>query len=548
LAVIQFFGFIIATFVTMVLIPPLVHAAEWMHVVDMPAARKVHTTPVPRLGGLAMATGALLPPLLWATMQPEMVGYLIGVVIILFFGLWDDVKGIDYRLKFLGQFIAVIVVVLYGGVVIRFVPFSGLDPLPDIVALPLTVIALVGVTNAINLADGLDGLAGGTTLLSLGVMAVLAYSSGDSNLLLATVSVIGSIVGFLRFNTYPARVFMGDGGSQFLGFSAGTLLIILTQKTSTALSPAIALLILGLPILDTVMVMIERMYEGRSPFLPDKKHIHHKLLALGFNHYEAVFVVYALQTLLIAAAYFLRFESDALILSVYVLFCISLVIFLKGAMRAGWVLHAQHRVHAAPVPRWIQWLREDQRMLKVAFYFAVVAIPCYFFLGAVLVERVPSDIGVLSSLLLLVLLALYFRHRHRPFNIIERACAYVAGICVVYLVQVMPGTLADFVLLRNILFVAMTMAVAIGFRFSKERFRITPMDFIVILVALAVPNLPDVGLATGNVGAGVAMLIVLFYGIELVLNNIWRRWDVMRLTTALTLAVLGFRGIAGALA
>jgi len=187
-------------------------------------------------------------------------------------------------------------------------------------------------------------------------------------------------------------------------------------------------------------------------------------------------------------------------------------------------------------------------MLKVAFYFAVVAIPCYFFLGAVLVERVPSDIGVLSSLLLLVLLALYFRHRHRPFNIIERACAYVAGICVVYLVQVMPGTLADFVLLRNILFVAMTMAVAIGFRFSKERFRITPMDFIVILVALAVPNLPDVGLATGNVGAGVAMLIVLFYGIELVLNNIWRRWDVMRLTTALTLAVLGFRGIAGALA
>ena len=305
-----FFSFIVATFVTMVLISPLVRLANRWHVVDMPAARKVHKTPVPRLGGLAMTIGAILPPLMWTTMDSQMAGFLCGIVVILFFGAWDDIKGLDFRLKFLGQIIAVLTVVLYGGVVIRYLPFFGLEPLPDYVAIPLTVFALVGVTNAINLADGLDGLAGGITLLSLGIIGILAYPTGDSRVLLLTASVIGSIVGFLRFNTYPARIFMGDAGSQFLGFSAGVLVVMLTQESNTALSPALPVMILGLPLLDTAMVIGERLYEGRSPFLPDKNHIHHKLLTLGFDHYEAVFVIYLLQTLLVAAAYFLRFETD----------------------------------------------------------------------------------------------------------------------------------------------------------------------------------------------------------------------------------------------
>ena len=137
---------------------------------------------------------------------------------------------------------------------------------------------------------------------------------------------------------------MGDGGSQFLGFSAGVLVVMLTQETNTALSPALPLMILGLPILDTLMVMTERLFEGRSPFLPDKNHIHHKLLSLGFNHYEAVFVIYLLQSLLVAAAYFLRFESDWLIIALYGMFCLALVGFLKVAMAAGWRIHGhQHQ-------------------------------------------------------------------------------------------------------------------------------------------------------------------------------------------------------------
>jgi UDP-GlcNAc:undecaprenyl-phosphate GlcNAc-1-phosphate transferase len=303
-------------------------------------------------------------------------------------------------------------------------------------------------------------------------------------------------------------------------------------------------MILGLPLLDTVMVMTERIIERRSPFLPDNNHIHHKLLALGFNHHEAVFVIYVLQTLLVAGAYLLRFESDWLIIAVYALFCALLIGSLKRTKAAGWRMHGhQHGARSRVVPDWIAWLRRDEHILKIAFYFAVVAIPSYLLLGAFFVERVPGDIGALACMLLIVLLLLYFRRRRKPFSTIERACTYVAGICVVYLVQVMPGALADFGVQRNTLFAAMTIAVAIGFRFSKERFRVTSMDYLVILVALVVPNLPEVKLHADHVGISIAMLIVLLYGMELVLNNMWRNWDVMRLTTYVTFAVLGLRGV-----
>jgi UDP-GlcNAc:undecaprenyl-phosphate GlcNAc-1-phosphate transferase len=158
---------------------------------------------------------------------------------------------------------------------------------------------------------------------------------------------------------------------------------------------------------------------------------------------------------------------------------------------------------------------------------------------------VPRDIGVLALALLVVLLALYFKYRHKPFNIVERACAYIAGICVVYLVQLRPGDPGGLGVYCGILFAAMTLAVVIGFRVGAERFRITPMDFLVIFIALALPNLPDLNLKVEHLGLGVAMIIVLFYSIELVLNNLWRRWDVMRFTTYATLAVLGFSGIMG---
>jgi UDP-GlcNAc:undecaprenyl-phosphate GlcNAc-1-phosphate transferase len=540
-----FFSFVLAAFVTMVLVPPLVHVAQWLHAAEFPAERKVHSTPMPRLGGLAMAIGAVLPLVMWTSPIAQAAPLLGGIAIIVFFGVWDDITPLDFRVKFLGQFLAVLVVVTTGDVVIRSLPFVS-DPLPGYIGVPLTVFVLVGVTNAINLSDGLDGLAGGVTFLSLAAIAVLAYIAADAGfLLLATMSIMGSILGFLRFNTYPARIFMGDGGSQFLGFSAGVLAILLTQSANTAVSPALPLLVLGLPILDTLLVIGERIYEGRSPFVADRKHIHHRLLALGFHHYEAVVVIYALQSCLIVAAYFLRFESDALILALYALFCVSIVGFLKIAPRSGWRLHGADDARATNAPAWLRWCRRDQRLLKVAFYSAMIGIPAFFLVGALFVDSVPRDIGVLATVLLVVLLGLYFRYRHQPFSMVEKASAYVAGIFIVYLVQVRPGALAGLSSYCAILFVTMTIAVAIGFRLGRDRFRTTPMDYLVIFTALVVPNVPAVGVRFEHTSIAVAMIIVLFYSIELVLNSIWRRFDVMRFTTYVTLALLGIRGVMG---
>ena len=538
---------IVATFVTVVLIPPLVRLAERLHAYDLPGTRKVHERPIPRLGGVAMVVGTVLPLLLWAPLDAQLVAYLCGVGIILVFGVWDDVRNLGYGLKFLGQVVAALVVIVFGDVVIRSLPFGGLDPLPDAIAIPLTLVALVGITNAINLADGLDGLAGGITLLSLTAIGLLAYPVGAAGVLLPAAAVGGSIVGFLRFNTYPARIFMGDGGSQFLGFSAGVLAVVLTQQAHPSLSPALPLLLLGLPVLDTAMVIGERLWEGRSPFKPDQNHLHHKLLSLRLHHYEAVFAIYVLQTLLLGAAYFLRYESDALIVAVYLVFCVALLGVLKFAIGHQWRLRERPHPRQAPfVPGWLQWLREGKRVLKAAFYFTVIAIPVYLVLAASLVERVPLDVWLLACGLLAVVFVLYLRGQGQPFTLVERACAYIVCASVVYLVYLAPGALAGFNVYRNVLFAGMTIAVVIGIRLSQERFRLTPMDFLIVLLALVIPSvlrIEDAPAAVGSPAVAVIMVVILFYGVEMVLNNIWRRWDVMRFTVIATLAVLVLRGM-----
>lgn len=544
---ILFFSFIIAVFVTMVLIPPLMRSAVRLQIIDIPDARKVHTEAIPRIGGVAMVAGAVLPMIMWLAPQNESIAFLLGVGIILFFGVWDDRKNLDYRLKFLGQIIAVLVVAIYGGVVIKYVPFWGLDPLPDYLAIPLTLFVLLGITNAINLSDGLDGLAGGTTMMSLGVMAFMAYAVDGLDLVLIAVSVMGAILGFLRYNTHPARIFMGDGGSQFLGFSVGVLAIMLTQQVNPVFSPVVPVMILGLPILDTLMVMGQRIYEGRSPFSPDKNHIHHKLLALGFDHYEAVLLIYMVQSVLVLGGFFLRYQSDLLILSLYLLFCVTVIVSFRVAAATGWRKPGpQTGQRRSFLARWVHWLREDCRLLRAVFYFSGITIPAYLFLVSALVESVPMDIGFLVAALFLVMLVFYFRLSGQPFSIVERAVAYVTAVIVIYLAQAAPGPLADFMLHRNIFFVTLAVAVAIGFRFSRaDGFRMSPMDFLVIFIAIAVPNLPGSHFQHANVGEGIAKLIVLFYGIELVLTNIGSRWNVARYAMFVTLGTLGLRGIWG---
>jgi UDP-GlcNAc:undecaprenyl-phosphate GlcNAc-1-phosphate transferase len=248
--------FVIALVMTIALIPPLIQYSGRLKLVDVPGGRKVHMTAIPRVGGIAMVLSILIPVFLWVEVDPAVLSLLLGIGVIFVFGIWDDRGDLDYRLKFAGQIIAAGIVVLYGDIAIKVVPFFGFDPVSPWFYIPLSIFVLVAVTNAINLADGLDGLAAGVVLLSLAGVAILALLADSTNLLLITLAVIGAIAGFLRFNTYPARIFMGDTGSQFLGFSAGVLMIMLTQQVNTALNPAIPLLLFGLPLFDTLFVIM----------------------------------------------------------------------------------------------------------------------------------------------------------------------------------------------------------------------------------------------------------------------------------------------------
>jgi len=307
--------FLLAMVVTMAWLPVFAKVATRWGIVDRPGTRKVHTTPIPRVGGLAMVIGVLVAALIVIPLEPHDRWFLIGAGVLALFGAADDRFDLDYRLKLVGQLLAILIVVLPADIQIHSITLDERLLLPSWLSVPLTVFFLVGITNAINLADGLDGLAGGTTFLCLGALAMLSHSGGELVTAALSMAFAGAILGFLRFNTFPASIFMGDAGSQVLGFAVGVLSLRATQSGNSALSAAMPILLLALPILDTLSVMVQRVSEGRSPFSPDKNHIHHKLLALGFSHHEAVMVIYAVQADLFLLAYWMRYESDLAILA-----------------------------------------------------------------------------------------------------------------------------------------------------------------------------------------------------------------------------------------
>ena len=531
--------FIVALLVTMAGIIALVRLATPWLPVDLPGMRKIHSAPIPRIGGVAMAIGVFVAALAMTTLQAQDRWFLLACAIVAIFGALDDRLDLDYRLKFAGQLIAVVIVVTLGGVQVSSITLDDRILLPAYLSVPLTVLFLVGVTNAINLADGLDGLAGGTTFLCLCAIALLA-KLGDTGTC-ATLALVfaGAVLGFLRFNTYPASVFMGDAGSQLLGFATGVLSVRATQGAATAVSAALPVLLLAFPLLDTLSVFVQRISEGRSPFSADKNHIHHRLLALGFRQYEAVAIIYLVQAGLFVGAYLLRYSSDLLIIGVVALFFLVTIAALQIASRAGWRARHPQSLMAS-----LTRLRRGVRHLPLASYLAIV-----FGLGIFATTIVAEVTTVLSRdirTLLIALLALVgfllCVKRDTPLNVIEKVALYVTATVLVYLdTFVLPASKVH----STISWVAvsiMAVAVAIRLRLSYEkRFRLTPLDLIVLFMALVVPSvLGSLGLPHGGALA-IAKLFVVYYAVEMLIAQRQAMW--MRVATASVLASLALRSL-----
>ena len=535
-----FLAFVVALSVTAALIPVLARWAPSIGLTDAPGPRKVHSVPVPRIGGVAMGAGILVTIGVTLDLTPTVRGLLFGLSVLLFFGIWDDRANLDYRMKFAGQILAVGLCMLAGGVRIGTLMIGGFDGLSPIVSDLVTFLFLMGITNAVNLADGLDGLAGGLVLLCLCAIAVFATASGNSTVTAIALIEAGAVLGFLRYNTHPARIFMGDAGSQMLGFSVGALALLATQGETSPLSAALPLLLLGLPIMDTVTVMLTRMRAGKSPFAADRNHLHHRLLALGFAHREAVLIIYVMQVGLVLLAYFLRFESDLDVIVAYVAFAATVLWLLHRASHSGWRLG---QVELTGFRRYLNGITPTARLPALALGIMTTCLVVYATTVLASSHRVGIDLGLMSLAMLVVLLALTSWKAERSLQWFDRAAAYISVVLLVYLDQTMPHKPPLMTTFSWTIVGITGVAAIVRFWFSPtRRFELTTLDLIVIFIALVLPNLPGSIALPADLPGGIAKALILLYVVEMLLTIDFKRL-MPRVFLAVTLAVIAGRAL-----
>ena len=532
----------------MALIPVFSRVAGKMHVLDVPDWRKVHGRPIPRVGGLAMAIGALISALLWIQPGSFAYAFLIGASIIVVVGFLDDVRGIDYRVKFIGQIAAALVLILVGG--IKITTLGNLLPesvvLPDWFAIPFTLIVIVGVTNAINLADGLDGLAGGICLISLSCLGYLSFLEGDTLIIFLAVSLCGAILGFLRFNTFPATVFMGDTGSLLIGFSVIALTLNLTQG-QTPLSPVLPLLIIGFPVIDTFTVMVERLVQGRPLFFADKKHLHHKLIGLGLFHTEAVFTIYVVQAVFVVSAFALRYHSEWLLLGLYLGLAGLFVGGLLLGERKKWRFKRQGYFDKMIKGR-LKTLRERKVFIRGPFAVVKVGLPLLIGVTCFLPESIPGSFAIACAIAGgTVALGHFAQKPWGRWVFITTLYLFIPFIIFFTEAQGGPWVVNGWAKLYNASYVFLALCVVLTMRATKRRqgFRLTPTDFLILFMVLAVSLLPGEYAKEYHLGPIAVRIAVLFFSYEVLIGELRDNLGPLTWATVAALFLVAARSLFG---
>jgi UDP-GlcNAc:undecaprenyl-phosphate GlcNAc-1-phosphate transferase len=286
--------YVVSLFVSYLSIIALSASAEKFKLIDIPDNnRKLHTEPKPLVGGLGIVAGVLAALLLFFPVV-KFLSFIISILIILVVGVIDDRFDISFKWRFIVQITAALVTMTYfpGMHLNSFGNLLGFGVVTTgVLVIPVTVFCVLGVINAINMIDGLDGLAGTTSLIAFISFAVLSWLNDMSYFMLLSLAFAGALAAFLRFNWYPSRLFMGDAGSMTLGFVLAFFSVELSQKSGSIVSPVAALLVLAVPVTDTLTVMAKRIMSGKNPFTPDKTHFHHILRDMGFNHAGVVIII-----------------------------------------------------------------------------------------------------------------------------------------------------------------------------------------------------------------------------------------------------------------
>ena len=329
------FALILALAISFACTPAVRMLAIKIKAVDVPKDnRRMHKVPIPRMGGLAIFAGFLVSVLFFVPLGTEFRSILIGALILVVLGIIDDIVALKPKTKFAGQIIAALIPALSGvsihGIVNPFVP--GQYSTLGIFSIPLTVIWIVGITNAVNFIDGLDGLACGVSAIATVTMFIIAVLFGETYIALMMAALAGACLGFLPYNMNPAKIFMGDTGSMFLGYILATVSIQGLFKFYAVISFAVPFILLGLPIFDTGFAIVRRLLKGQSPLQADRGHVHHRLIDLGFDQKQSVAILYAFSALMGLTAVILARtnESKLIILAIAVLVCFFLAMSLMS--------------------------------------------------------------------------------------------------------------------------------------------------------------------------------------------------------------------------
>lgn len=318
--------------------PPVKKLAVKIKAVDVPKdGRRMHSHPIPRLGGLAIIFGFAVSVMCFGQMSRSLASVLLGALIIAAMGVVDDIKALDAKPKFLIQIVAATIAVVGGDLKIQVFTNPNIFSdaaylvLPDWVSIVITIIWIVFITNAVNFIDGLDGLAAGVSAIMSVSLVFIASRLGEYSVAVIGAALMGACFGFLPYNFNPAKIFMGDTGSTFLGFILATLSIQGVFKSYAIISFAVPLLILGLPLLDASFAMIRRILKGQSPMKADRGHLHHRLIDMGFSQKQTVFILYVISGILGITAIILA-ESGTL-RAILLLVCVIVFLIVQGVLR-----------------------------------------------------------------------------------------------------------------------------------------------------------------------------------------------------------------------
>ena len=509
------YGFFLALLSSLILLPFLMKYASQLGLVDNPtgSSRKLHKAPMPRSGGLGIIipTGvAILVVLPW---NDSILSFLFSSLIIVGFGLLDDVIELKPTQKLVGQALGV-TLAMVGGMTISNVPF--IDNSPAWLSYALTFVFVMAVINGVNFSDGMDGLAAGTTLMALVLIFLLAVEGNDIQVAIIAASICAALVGFLRFNTHPATIFMGDAGSQFLGFSVAWLAITVSQTETSTLTRVMPLLILGIPIMDVLQVICVRIKKKLPLPGPDREHFHHQIGKLGLPQAGVVATIYILQLILLLGAFLMQHNSDTEALVFYICYLVVVLGLLYAIHLQGWRIRGANAFGGVNRRNWFFRRASFLHPYSGKFYGSSLAGLLVVF--AVMSTEMPKGFIYIALIIATSVLCVRLVARGRWALLIGRVSTYSATTFCVYGMTLSSHPQASFGVF-DLMLALLTVALVVSIRTTrKQYFWLTPQDLLVLFFVILLGPSLSLDLGSGvNSGALMFHTILLLYIGEYVL-------------------------------